>query len=108
MFRKDSIIARARQVLGVEKELDADIKKRFFSRITLYHPDKQGPIYKERTEILIEAYHVLTGRIKPLDCKLLENDRLVASLLPAGVKPVKLGMKYEDWLKDRFYEFVKP
>ena len=62
----------------------------------------------DQTKALIEAYKVLSGRTKPLNCKLLEDDDLVASLLPKGVKPVKLGMRYEDWMKDRFYGFVKP
>ena len=108
MFREDSIIARAKQVLGVNDNSESSIRKNFFSRITKYHPDKCGSPYTEQSKVLIEAYKVLTGRVKPLDCKLLENDELVASLLPEGVKPVKLGVKYEDWLKDMFYDFVKP
>jgi hypothetical protein len=39
---------------------------------------------------------------------LLGKDEFVASLLPAEVKLVKLRMKYEDWLIDKFYAFVKP
>jgi len=108
MFREDSIIARAKQVLGVEDNLESSIKKNFRSRITKYHPDKNDSRYTEQTKVLIEAYEVLTGRIKPLNCKLLEDDGLVAFLLPKGVKPVKLGIKYEDWLKENFYDFVKP
>lgn len=108
MFREESIIARARQVLGVENDPETNIKQHFLSRIAKHHPDKHGPRYKERAEVLIEAYHVLTGRIKSSECKLLENDELVASLLPEGVKPVKLGIKYDEWVKDRFYDFVKP
>lgn len=108
VFKDESIIARAKQVLGVENDLDTNMRKNFLSRIAKYHPDKSGPFHKERAGVLIEAYHVLTGRVKPLDSKLLENDELVASLLPEGVKPVKLGTKYDDWLKDRFYNFVRP
>ena len=108
MFRKDSIMARARQVLRVEKGLEANIKQNFISQITKYHPDKHGPRYKAQTGVLIEAYQVLTGRVKPVDCTLMEDDELVSSLLPAGVKPVTLGMRYGDWLIDRFYDFVKP
>lgn len=108
MFREDSIIARAKQVLGVEDDPESNIKKNFFSLITKHHPDRHGSTYIDQTKLLIEAYKVLTGRLKPLDCKLLENDELVASLLPEGVKPVKLGVKYEDWIKHRFYDFVKP
>jgi len=108
MFREDSIIARARQVLGVEKGQEVSIKKRFFSRIARYHPDKCGSPCTEQAKVLVEAYEVLTGRVKPLDCKLLENDDLVASLLPAGVKPVRLGMKYADWLKGRFAISLSP
>lgn len=108
MFWKESIIARARQVLGVENDRETNIKQHFLTRITKYHPDKRGPRSKERAEVLIEAYHVLTGRIKPSECTLLENDDLVADLLPDRVKPVKLGVKYDEWVKDRFYDFVKP
>ena len=108
IFREESILARAKQILGVEDDSRSTIKKNFFSRIAKYHPDKCGPPCTERAKVLIEAYHVLTGRAQPLDCKLLENDELVASLLPKGVKPVKLGVRYEDWLKQNFYDFVKP
>jgi hypothetical protein len=38
----------------------------------------------------------------------MENNELVASFLPEDVKLVELGIKYEDWLNDRFYDFVKP
>lgn len=108
IFREDSIIARAKQVLWVEDDLESSVKKKFFSRIFKYHPDKQGSLYTEQEKVLIEAYEVLTGKVKPFDCKLLEDNDLVASLLPKGEKPVKLGIKYEDWLKENFYEFVKP
>ena len=108
MFREESIKARAKQVLGVVDNSESNIKKNFYLRITKYHPDKHGSHYIEQAKVLIEAYKVLTNKIKPLDCKLLENDDLVASLLPKEVKPVKLGIKYEDWLKDMFYDFVKP
>ena len=108
MFRDESIIVRAKQVLGVEDNPASSVKKKYFLRITKYHPDKHGTSCTEQAKVLIKAYKVLTGRIKPSDCRLLENDDLVASLLPKGVKPAKLGVKYEDWLKDRFYDFVKP
>jgi hypothetical protein len=108
LFREESIIARAKQVLGVGDNPELSIKRNFYMRIAKYHPDKHGSIYEEQAKVLIEAYMVLTGRIKPLDCKLLEKDELVVSLLPEEAKPVKLGVKYEDWLKDTFYDFVKP
>jgi len=107
MSREESILARAKQILGVE-ESQNQLKKNFFSRIAKYHPDKCGSSCSERAKVLIESYNVLTGRAKPLECKLLEDDDLVASLLPKGVKPEKLGVKYEDWLKENFYDFVKP
>jgi hypothetical protein len=107
MFREESIITRAKQLLGLEDNSESSVKKKFFSRIKKYHPDKCGSPCTEQAEVLIEAYNALTGKIKPLDCKLLEKDDLVASLLPEGVKLVKLGVKYEDWLKERFYDFVK-
>ena len=108
MFREESIIARAKQILGVEDDSRSIIKKNFFSCIAKYHPDKHGLSYAEQAMVLIEAYNVLTCRVNPLDCKLLEDDQLVSSLLPEGAKPVELGIKYEDWLKERFYDFCKP
>lgn len=108
MFREDSIIARAKQVLGVEDDLESNVKRNFISRINKYHPDRHGSTYMDQTKVLIEAYKVLSGRIKPLDCKLLEDDDLVASLLPKEAKPIKLGIKYKEWVKDKFYDFVKP
>ena len=98
MFREESIRARASQILGVEDNSRSTIRKNFFSRIVKYHPDKCGLPCTEQAKVLIEAYHVLTGRAQPLDCKLLENDEPVASLLPKGENPVKLGVRYEDWL----------
>ena len=108
IFRDESIIARAKQVLVVEDNSGSGAKKNFFSRITKYHPDMHGLSRTEQAKVMIEAYKILTGRIKPSDCKLLENDDLAASLLPEGVKTIKLEAKYEDWLKDIFYDFVKP
>ena len=107
-FREESIRARAKQILGVEGESRAILKKSFYLLIAKYHPDTCGPPCTEKAKVLIEAYHVLTGRVKPLDCKLLENDDLMASLLPEGETPVKMGIRYEDWLKETFYDFVKP
>jgi len=94
MFREDSIIARAKQTLGVEGNSRSTIKRNF-SHMAKYHPDERSP-HTEQAKVLIEAYNLLTGRVKPLDCKLLERNDLVASLLPKGVKPVKLGARYED------------
>lgn len=108
MFRNDSIVARARQILGLEDDQRSNVRRKFFTLIGKYHPDRQGSTYMDQTKVLIEAYKVLSGRINPLNCRLLEDDNLVASLLPKGVKPVELGIRYEDWIKDRFYGFVKP
>ena len=108
IFREESILARAKQILRVEDDSRSILRKNFFSRIAKYHPDKCGPPCTERAKVLIEAYDVLTGRVKPLDCKLLERDELVASLLSKVEIPVKLGVRYEDWLKENFYDFVKP
>jgi hypothetical protein len=108
MFKEETIIARAKQVLGIDGKQELDIKRSFYSRIKKYHPDMSGSHYTEQAKVLIEAYDILTGKVQPLNCKLLEDDRLVASLLPPGVKPVKLGVTYEDWLKKSFYDFVKP
>ena len=108
IFREESILKRAKQVLGVNDEPKSAIKKNFFSLIAKYHPDKSSSQRTEQAKVLIEAYNVLIGKIKPLDCKLLENDNLVASLLPKGENMIKLGVKYEDWLKQQYYDFVKP
>lgn len=63
MFREESIIARAKQILGVEDDSRSIIKKNFFSRIAKYHPDIHGSRYTEQTKVLIEAYNILTGRV---------------------------------------------
>lgn len=112
MFREESIKARAKQVLGINDFSESDLKKRFNSLIRKYHPDTIKSQYNGQTEeqakLLIEAYKVLSGKINPLECKLLENDKLLSSLLPYEACLVELGIKYEDWVKDRFYDFVKP
>ncbi|MDQ1279236.1 MAG: hypothetical protein QG670_496 [Thermoproteota archaeon] len=108
MFREESIVARAKQVLDVDDKSQSNLKKNFHQRIIKYHPDKCGSEYAEEAKVLIEAYQVLRGRANPLNCRLLEDKKLVASLLSQGMKPVELGIKYEDWLKENFYGFVKP
>ena len=108
IFREESIIARAKQVLGIKKLSESNLNKSFHSLITKYHPDTGDSQREEQAGALIEAYKVLSGKIKPLECRLLENDELVSSLLPEGVGPVELGIKYEDCLKERFYDFCKP
>lgn len=111
MFR-ESIKARAKQVLGINDFSESDLKKRFNSLIREYHPDtsesQRNGQTEEQAKLVIEAYKVLSGKIDPIKCKLLENNELLSSLLPNGVRPVELGIKYEDWVKDRFYDFVKP
>jgi DnaJ-class molecular chaperone len=72
MFREESILARAKQVLGIEEASEAIIKKNFRSRIVKFHPDKKGALFKKQAKVLLEAYNVLLGKIKPLECKLLE------------------------------------
>ena len=112
MFREESIKARAKQVLGIKDFSESDLKQAFNSLIRKYHPDTRNSECTGQTEeqakLLIEAYKVLSGKTNPLECKLLENDELLSSLLPDGVRPVELGVKYEDWVIDRFYDFVKP
>lgn len=108
MFREESILARAKQVLGIKEFSESSLKKGFHSRITKYHPDTGDSKQEEQAKALIEAYKVLRGEIKPSECRLLEDDELVSSLLPEGVNPVNLGIWYEDWLKKRFYDFCKP
>lgn len=108
IFWEDSIIARARQVLSVENEQEMTIKSHFFILLRRFHPDMHGSHYREQTQLLIEAYNVLTGKSIPSDSLSLENDDLVISLLPKTVTPVKLGIKYEDWIKAKYYDFVKP
>jgi preprotein translocase subunit Sec63 len=108
VFREESIRARASQILGVEGGSKSLIKKKFCLLIAKYHPDKCGPPCTEQAKVLIEAYDILMGKAAPLDCKLLENDELVSSLLSKGDSPVKLGVKYDDWLKENFYDFLKP
>ena len=112
MFRDDSIKARAKQVLRINDFSESDLKKAFNSLIRKYHPDTSKSQCNEQTEeqakLLIEAYKVLSGKINALECNLLEKDGLLLSLLPDGVRPVELGIKYEEWIKDRFFDFVKP
>lgn len=108
MFRDESIIARAKQVLDLEEFSKAKLTKRFRTVIANYHPDRVKSYGEEQAKVLIEAYNVLKGELKPSECRLLEDDELVASLLPDGVTPVPLGLKYENWLKETFYDFVKP
>ena len=108
MFREESILFRAKQVLGIKGSSEPNLKRSFHSLITRYHPDTGGPHHEGQVRVIIEAYKVLKGEIKPWECNLLENDEIVSSLLPEGVLPFELGIKYEDWLKKRFYDFCRP
>ena len=101
MFRDESIIARAKQVLNIQNPSESNLKKNY-SLIAQFHPDKVNSQNGEQAKILIEAYKLLKCEIKPSECKLLEDNELVASLIPEGVKYIELGIKYEDWMKDRF------
>jgi len=98
----------AKQVSGAKDNPGSNAKKNFFSQITKYHPDKHRSSCAEQANVLIEAYGVLTGRIKTSDCKFLQNDYPASSLLPKRTKPAKSGVKYEEWLKDMFYDFANP
>jgi hypothetical protein len=78
MFREEYVLARAKQILGVEGNSRSTIKNKInykkelrFAHSQKYHPDKRDPSYTEQAKVLIEAYNLLAGRVKPLDCKLL-------------------------------------
>lgn len=107
-FWDESVKARALQVLGVTNCSESNLKRCFKALIAKYHPDSGTSQHEDQAKVLIEAYQVLRGKIKPSECQFLDNDKLLYPLLPDGVNLIKLGIKYEDWVRNTFFGFVQP
>jgi hypothetical protein len=109
LFRHDSLRKRAEQVLGFESDAKAEEMMRAFRRLALkYHPDRcLTDTCNKKMQLLVQARDFLIE--KPYsnlsNYKLLEDDDLLLSILPKGVKLEPLAPTYEEWQKKQFYGF---
>jgi hypothetical protein len=107
LFREDSLKRRAFQVLQLEPEADiSEIKKQFWKLSLKYHPDRTtASAANRRMQLIVQAYELLT-KDRYMDSskyKLLEDDQLILTVLPKGVKIEPLRPTYEEWHKKQFY-----
>ncbi len=109
MFRHDSLRKRAEQVLGLKSGAKEDQVTRAFRRLALkYHPDRcMMDSCNKKMQLLVQARDLLMKKqYDDFDnYKLLEDDELLLSILPNGIKLDPLAPTYEEWHKKHFYGF---
>lgn len=88
------MLFRARQVFHINDFSESNRIESFTSVIARHRPDTGTSPREDWVPALIEAYAVLRAKIEPSDCRLLEQNAIISSLLPKGVEPVELGTKY--------------
>ena len=94
-------------MLQLEPEADiSEIKKQFWKLSLKYHPDRTtASAANRRMQLIVQAYELLT-KDRYMDSskyKLLEDDQLILTVLPKGVKIEPLRPTYEEWCKKQFY-----
>jgi curved DNA-binding protein CbpA len=109
LFRHDSLRKRAEQLLGLRSGATKEEITRAFRRLALkYHPDRcmMGSC-KEKMQLLVQARDFLIKKSYGdlSNYKLLEDDKLLLSILPKGAKLEPLAPTYEEWHKKHFYGF---
>ena len=110
-FKEDSIRRRAEQIFNLRSDASkGEIRKGYRRLVTKYHPDRNphDRFSKQKTQLVLQAYNLLMRASAHGDTlsqyDLLEDDRLVKSILPKGVEPEPLGQSYEEWHRKQFYE----
>lgn len=86
-------------ILGVDRDADLEtIKNVFRKKIALYHPENnKAPEAKEKFDLLIEAFNVLSDKNKRKAYDKMLNDK--AHNLPQVVTP-KQEETYKEWQKE--------
>lgn len=110
-FKEDSIRRRAEQIFNLRSDAGAaDIKKAYRRLVGENHPDRNphDRFSQQKTQLILQAYNLLMKKPAYADrlnqYELLEDDRLVKSVLPKGVEPEPLRQSYEEWHRKQFYE----
>jgi hypothetical protein len=104
--REESLKMRARQILNLRYSIRQDIENLYRRRANIYHPDKPEGSTK-KMQLLNQAHDILLDKNPDLEkYKMLENTKLVQSLLPAGIKPTPLGKTYIEIWKERYGEMI--
>ena len=110
-FKEDSIRKRAEQIFNLPANAgEKEVKNAYRRLVAKHHPDRNpsDTLSNQKMQLILQAYEVL--RNKPAydgglnRHSLLEDDRLVKSILPEGVEPEPLGQPYEEWHRKQFYE----
>lgn len=85
--------------MGVKKNADLEtIKKAFRTQIAIYHPENnKSPDAKEKFDILIEAFNVLSNKKKRAEYDLILEKSF--SNKPMVITP-KEEETYQDWQKE--------
>lgn len=104
--KEESLKMRAMQILNLRYLIKQDIENSYRRRSNIYHPDKpKGST--EKMQLLNQVHDILLDENPDLEkYKMLENTKLVQSLLPAGIKPVPLGKTYIEIWKERYAEVI--
>lgn len=110
-FKEDSIRRRAEQIFNLcAGTSEGQIRKAFSRLVVKHHPDRNphDRLSTQKMQLILQAYNLLMKRSACDDrvgqYSLLEDDRLVKSILPEGVEPEPLGHSYEEWHRKQFYE----
>jgi len=107
----ETLIKKAKLVLGIDKITDKKLKKTYRKKIFQYHPDKnKTPLAKEISSLIIESYNFLIGKInKP---SLLKEDALISLVTGIPISTLedlsKLPRDYEGWNITQFYDWINP
>ena len=111
LFKEDSIRRRAEQIFNLRSDAgNKEIMEAFRRIVMKYHPDKNpnDRLSNQKMQLILQTYNLLMRRFTYGDSlnqyNLLEDDRLVKSVLPEGIELAPLGESYEEWHRMQFYE----
>jgi hypothetical protein len=112
--KEDSFKERALQVLNLRYLIESDIKSSYKKRIFENHPDRHPKLrdkpdelkeFENKIKVINQAYELLLDVLNSVKIDLtkyclLEDTKLVQSLLPENVIPVTLGKtERELWME---------
>lgn len=106
MSREESLKLRAQQILNLRYPIRQDIENSYRRRANIYHPDKPEGSTK-KMQLLNQGHDILSDKNPDLETyKMLENTKLVQSLLPVGIKPTPLGKTYIKIWKECYADMI--
>lgn len=111
LFREDSLRRRAEQIFSIGSGVGIEQMKEAYRRLVLkYHPDRNpsDELSNQKMQLIHQAYNLVMNGLayggSLEQYSLLEDDRLVKSILPDGVEPAPLVQSYKEWHRKQFYE----